>query len=79
MSCALTTGYTLGCRDSVGGIKAISDLLLDPQGLKKLQNTARTLDFKINNQLTNKGKGDVAKPNIKQPTDPTYKVKAPKK
>ncbi len=23
MSCALTTGYTLGCRDSVGGIKAI--------------------------------------------------------
>ncbi len=29
--------------------KAISDLLLDPQGLKKLQNTARTLDFKINN------------------------------
>lgn len=29
--------------------KAISDLLLDPQGLQKLQNTARTLDFKINN------------------------------
>jgi len=23
MSCALTTGYTLGCRDSVGGIKTI--------------------------------------------------------
>ena len=23
MSCSLTTGYALGCRDSVGGIKAI--------------------------------------------------------
>ena len=32
--------------------KAISDLLLDPQGLQKLQNTARTLDFKINNPVS---------------------------
>ena len=34
---------------------------------------------KVNNQLTNKSNGDVARPNIKQPPPPTYKVKAPKK
>ena len=32
--------------------KAIADLLLDPQGLQKLQNVARTLDFKINNPVS---------------------------
>ena len=32
--------------------KAISDLLLDPQGLQKLQNVARTLDFNINNPVS---------------------------
>jgi len=34
---------------------------------------------KIQNELQNKGKGNVAKPNIKQSPNPTYKVKAPKK
>jgi len=34
---------------------------------------------KVQNQLKNKNSGDVAKPNIKQPPNPTYKVKAPKK
>jgi hypothetical protein len=34
---------------------------------------------KVQNQLKNKNNGDIAKPNIKQPTTPTYKVKAPKK
>lgn len=32
--------------------KAIADLLLDPEGLKKLQNTAKTLDFSIKNPLS---------------------------
>jgi hypothetical protein len=47
--------------------------------LKEFYDKQKEENEKINNQLTNKGKGDVAKPNIKQPTDPTYKVKAPKK
>lgn len=32
MSCALTTGYTLGCRDAVGGIKEIRIASFNPTG-----------------------------------------------
>ena len=32
MSCALTTGYALGCRDSVGGIKTIYVQAFNPTG-----------------------------------------------
>ena len=34
---------------------------------------------KVNTQLQNKSNKNIAKPNIKQPPNPTYKVKAPKK
>jgi hypothetical protein len=34
---------------------------------------------KIQSELKNKSKGNISQPNIKQPSTPTYKVKAPKK
>ena len=32
MSCSLTTGYALGCRDSVGGIKTVFVQAFNPTG-----------------------------------------------
>jgi len=47
--------------------------------LKEFYDKQKEENEKVNNQLQNKSNGNVAKPNISQTPDPTYKVKAPKK